>query len=148
VAIETHNVTPDDVLDELPFATGGVTANSDGLSTDEIDGYIRRYAGRVNAVLSGRDELPAPDEIGDELRQVVRGYILAGVKKLCLEKREYPEDRIGRLEDEASDLLGILRSYDVDMGDDYDADDVVDTNIDTSDDKPDPTFSGQRGDVW
>ena len=138
MAVQTHSVTHDDVLDELPFATGGVTATSDGLNTGQIDGWITRGAARVNSILSSRS-VPI-DSLDENQSSVVRQAIIAYAKAKCLEVREFPEDRVGRVYGEWRGLLKTLRSTLSDLGDAVDETAEVKSNVDTSSDKKSTKF--------
>lgn len=149
MAIETHNLGASDIKNAGPFAEGHITANSDGLSDTKLENWITEYAGRANAIIVGRDGLPGPGSIGENFRQLVRLYIKAAVVRDAMEKSgKFPDEAIDRQDDKAERLLEDIKTGDVDTGADQNAGDVVNHNVDTSDDKIGPTFSGRREDVW
>lgn len=51
-SVDLHGVSYDDVLDTLPADTRHVSATSAGLNYGQIDGFIARAAGQVNALLA------------------------------------------------------------------------------------------------
>lgn len=133
MAVETHNVTPEDVLDDLSMAQGTVTSTSDGLSTDQLDGWIKDAAGQLNSILQGRSI--SPEDLGDNTRQLVQSGIKAYARAKAYEVREFDGEMIDRAWEEWGSVRKTLRSDDRDMGDDLDADAGVQSSVDTSSDK-------------
>ena len=78
MAIELFGVIAKNVTDELPFNVRGVTASSDGLSTDKIEAWIRGAAGQLSALMerAGIDPAVAAAE-GSASREVARNGIIA-----------------------------------------------------------------------
>lgn len=142
MSVETHNVTPDDVLAGLPMASGQVTQSSDGLSTDDLDRYIRRGAGRLNAILEGRDIDPANLDEYPNFRETVRIGIIAYAQLKALEHHGYGGDdaQIERLQKEWDDIRDTLRNRDRDAGESHDGEAAVRSNVDTSSDKTSTTW--------
>lgn len=137
MSVETHNVTADDVLDGLPLASGQVTASSDGLSTTQIDRWIKRAAGRFNAILEGRSINPEKLDDYPNFRETIRAGIIAYAQARALEVRQYDGDRVQSREDEYNEIKSDVRSRARDLGQSIDGSSEVRSNVDTSDDKDD-----------
>lgn len=135
MAIETHGVTPGEVLGDLPMPTDGVTATSDGLSTTKIDRWITRAAGSLNAILLGRDMDPA--SLTDNWRETVRGAIIAYATAKSLDQRQLDSDQVWR---EYGSLKKTIREGQVDAGESIDAEASVRSNVDTTDTKSAPKW--------
>lgn len=150
MAIETHGISiDDDVIPDLPFAEGRITQSGDGVDKDDLSRWLNRMAGRANAVIEGRDSLPAPSNIGENFRQLVIDYIIRGIRRRALEKQGgYPRDRIEAEANQEDKLLDALRTRDVDTGLDKDGAAVVRSNVDTSDTKSNMTFQGDPSEVF
>lgn len=94
MAIETHNITTDDVLDRLPLETSRITATSKGLDTGQLDAWVVEAAGQLNALLSraGADV----DNLDDKDTELVRAGILAYAVARALEVANASDDQINR----------------------------------------------------
>lgn len=129
MAIETHGVTPSDVIDELGFADGTVTASSDGLSTTELDNWINRAAGRVNRVLDARS---IPTDLTDAEEKLAESAIIAFAAWKAARKREFSRDMIDDFRTEWEGAFSELKTDQSSMGDTVDATAAIQTNVDTS----------------
>jgi hypothetical protein len=112
MAIQTHNVTADDVVEDLPFATGTVTATSKGLNTPMVERWVKAAAGQLNAILirKGFDV----DNLGENESELVRMGISAFARGRALKKREY--DGAGDELAIFNDVKDTIRRMDQDMG--------------------------------
>lgn len=90
--IYLHGVSCDDVLDTLPADTRHVSATSAGLNFGQVDGFIARAAGQVNALLA-RHGLTSLDA---NSTQVARDAIIAYAAAYSLERIGAAADQIDR----------------------------------------------------
>jgi len=85
MAIETFGVVYQDVIDELPSNTRGVTANSQGINFDKITIWIRVGAGQIQGLLERAGVDPATAAApGTSSREIARNAIIAYVVAKCL----------------------------------------------------------------
>jgi len=138
MAIETHGVTPDDVLTDLPFADGSVTSSSTGFTTGDLEAWIRRGAGQINAILMGRNM--DPSSLSEDWSETVQSAVIAYAQAKALSSREFGEDQTERAWSEWGTLRKIIRERETDAGDSIDASATVRSNVDTSSDKEAPQF--------
>jgi hypothetical protein len=125
-----HALTAQDVLDALPVDTVGVTASSQGLNTVQIDAYIERAAGQVNAQLvrHGMD----PEQLDDNSSGLVRDAIITRACADALERLGAGTDQIERRLREWERLLKLLREEPQVMGAAQTAAPTARSNIDTA----------------
>lgn len=139
MATETHGVTASDVVGQrLPMAEGQVTSSSSGLSTDEIDAWIERAAHKINAVYEARNI--DPTALSDRQRGLAQSAIMSYAAARALEKRDFDQERVSRAWSEWQSDRETIKQTTTEHGDAFDADEVVQTNVDTSSDKAQPMF--------
>ena len=109
-----HSVIAQDVLDALPVDTVGVTAESQGLNTTLIAGYIERAAGQVNAQLS-RHAID-PTTLDADSEQLCRDAIITRACADSLERLGASTEQIERRLREWERLLKLLREEPQAMG--------------------------------
>lgn len=129
-ASTTHNVTPTDVLDELPVQTSKVTATSTGANTAKLEQWINQAAGQLNAILSrhGID----PTGLNDDEEELIRSGILAyAAAKAAPHISGVSSDAISRYWETWGSVRKTARDNPQDLGADEDPAASVSSNIDT-----------------
>lgn len=132
MTIFTHGVTASAVIeDRLPFASGTITASSEGLSTSTIEGYITRAAGIINTLLerNGID----PENLGSNETELIKEAITAYVLASALERRQWDRDEVQRAWEAWHSLRKTIRESPSDLGK-ADVQGSIQTNVDTSSD--------------
>lgn len=87
-----YGVTTSEVLKGLPFADGTVDANSSGLNTGLITGYINEGTSRISASLVsiGAD----PEGLTPDAENIAATGLKAYARAQCLIKRSFSEREI------------------------------------------------------
>ena len=141
MAVNVHDVTPGDVVDRLPMASGTVTSDSAGLTTGMIENWIRSAAGILNAVLRSRGI--DPDNLEDEERELMREGIIAYAESKALAARDYDDEKVGRAYEHWKDTREIIREFPTDFDSD-DASNRVKSNESTTK----PRWSADKFGGW
>ena len=133
MAVYTHGVEPSDVLDVIPADTRHVSATSAGLNLGQIQNFIDRASGVVNAQLVRHGM--SPEDLNPDSAQIARDAILTYASAYSLERIGASSDQIERRLREWSNLLTLLRKEPQAMGAAQDAPQAVITksNIPVSD---------------
>lgn len=109
-----HGLEPADVLDVLPADTRHVTATSAGLNLPQIQAYLDRASGVVNAQLT-RHGMSA-EALDVDSAQLARDAILTYAAAYSLERIGAGADQIERRLREWDRLLALLRKEPQAMG--------------------------------
>lgn len=127
----THDVTAQDVLDDLPYVTKHITATSEPLSTTLIERWVTQGAGQLNAIMTrhGID----PTTLGDDESELVRSGIIAYALAKSLQKRDADDAEIDRAWETWGSVRKTLRELPQDLGDSENADAVIISNVDADD---------------
>jgi hypothetical protein len=129
-ASTTHNVTPGEVLGELPVQTSKVTATSTGANTTKIERWIDHAAGQLNAML--RRHGIDPTQLGDDESETIRAGILAyAAAKVAPQIGGVSSEEISRLWETWGSVRKTARDNPQDLGADEDPTASVSSNIDT-----------------
>lgn len=137
-ATTTHSVTNADVQNELAVDTSQISSSSDRLSTGDIDSFIDRAAGQLNAIMRGRGV--DPTSLEDDDQELVRSGVIAYATAKSYRALGHMSRADSHWEEWGS-IRKTLRSRDRDYGDDRpeDTKPIDDSNVDTSSSKTDPT---------
>lgn len=109
-----HGLEPPDVLDVLPADTRAVTASGYGLNLSQIQAYLDRASGMVNAQLARHGM--SPEALDPDSAQVARDAILTYAAAYSLERIGAGADQIERRLREWERLLALLRKEPQVMG--------------------------------
>ena len=114
-----YGLTAQDVIDELPANTRGVSSSSAGLSTTQIEGWIALASGVVTALLQRSAALVTEAQTdGTAARAVARDAILAYATAKALGKGANGADpRIAEAWQRWRDAIQQLRDYPTVLGD-------------------------------
>lgn len=107
MAVFTHNVSEQDVLNTVPADTSKITEATRGLNLGQVRGFIERAAGQVNNQLVRHGI--APDQLGDDPSQLAKDAIITYAAALVLEALGGSEEKIDRRMREWERLLKMLR---------------------------------------
>jgi len=125
MSVYTHGVEPSDVLDTLPADTRHVTSTSAGLNLSQVQNFIDRASGVVNAQLERHGM--SPDTLDSNSSQLARDAILTYASAYSLERIGAGPDQIERRLREWTSLLTILRKEPQAMGAAQDAETALTT---------------------
>lgn len=127
-----HGVDARLVLDTLPTNTTTVTATSKGLNLSQVDSFIARAAGIVNAQLVRHGI--SPDSLDPNTSQLAQDAIISYASAYCLERIGGSVDQIERRYREWNDIFTLLKNEPQSLGSAQDnaATLLVKSNIDTS----------------
>lgn len=127
-----HNVSASSVLDTLPSGTTTVTSTSKGLNLSQVESYIARGAGIVNAQLVRHGM--TPDSLDPNSSQLAQDAIIAYSAAYCLERIGGSNDQIERRYREWNSLLDLLKNEPQALGSAQDSTGalLVKSNINTS----------------
>ena len=142
MTVETYDIEAGDILGDLPFPTGAVSASSDGVDTSDIDRWIVRGAARVNALLRRAKITPASVKKRPETLEVVRGAIETYAARRALIKAEWYDDPLPILDEEWKAATEQIRNFPDEVGDAFDRSTAVRSNA--PDKKTDRTFIGKQ----
>ena len=127
-----HNVSYDLVIETLPVNTTVISATSNGLNFGQIDNFIARAAGMVNAQLvrHGID----PSSLDFNTSQLAQDAIISYSAAFCLERLGASPDQIERRMREWKDLLKLMMEQPQALGSaqDTQAASTVKSNINAS----------------
>lgn len=143
MAVQTHNVTAAEVLEDLPFAEGVVTSTSKGLNTGTLDRWIKQAAGQLNAILirKGYDV----DALGENETELVRMGITAYARGRALKKREWDREDWEDELDTFEDVKRTVRHMDADMGESAPKTNGIHTNVPSALDRDRSDFDHATG---
>lgn len=130
MAIQTHGVTTDIILDEENFI--GISSSSEGLNTGTIDRWIEDGAAHCNAILEskGIDQ----DGLTDNATRVVRSCIISFVVKKMYIKSGKSQESIDSKHMEFRDALAQINKMPEVLGDSQNTGAAYKSNIDTTED--------------
>lgn len=138
MAVETHGVTHSDALDELDVDQSLISSSSDRLSTTQIDRWIDRGAGQLNAILRARSI--DPSSVADDERELIRSGVIAYAAAKSYRALGRSDSADPHWE-EWSSVRKTLRERDRDLGDEIDkGHEVRAPNVDTSSTKSSPQW--------
>lgn len=141
MAIQTHNVTAAEVIEDLPFAEGAITASSKGLNTSMVERWVKAAAGQLNAILirKGFDV----DNLGENESELVRMGIFAFARGRALKKREFDggDDELAAFDD----VKNTIRRMEHDMGETAPSANGIHSNIPSAADRERSDFDHATG---
>lgn len=114
MSVFTHGLEPADVLDILPADTRHVSAKSAGLNLGQIQSYLDRASGVVNAQLVRHGM--SPEALDADSAQLARDAVLTYASAYSLERMGAGADQIERRLREWDKLLALLRKEPQIMG--------------------------------
>lgn len=127
-----HGVSYDLVVETLPVNTTPISASSSGLNFGQIDNFIARAAGMVNAQLvrHGVD----PSSLDFNTSQLAQDAIISYAAAFCLERLGGSPDQIERRMREWDKLLKLIMDKPQALGSAQDSasTNVVKSNVSTS----------------
>lgn len=129
-ASSTHGITVATILTQLPFASGSVTQNGDGLTTRDLSNWINESAGTINGLL--RRHGIDPDSLSADTEQSVVMGIRAYVRAKALSRHHSPAEEVAREWDTWESIRVMFRDSPQNLGSDQSATKAVATNIDTA----------------
>lgn len=132
MAVYTHNVSEQDVLNTLPADMSRIGASTHGLTLGQVASFIERGAGQVNNQLVRHGMVP--DQLGDNPSQLARDAVIAYAAAQCLDRLGGSEEKIDRRMREWERLLKMLREEPQALGEaqDGNAQSLARSNVNTS----------------